>query len=181
MMKNLLVNRYHMSTLKERKAGLDWYVGANDLCYKLAAKYNTTPMKVAGIIAALSPNNKWERNQLDADNFLATKGKCKVCTFNANKVKAQRIMDLPDCLPYAITHILKGPKTSAFFWNIFKPLDSGYVTLDRWALRAVEASENPKVGERREAIQAYEDAARYLGVRNHELQAIVWEQIRNEG
>jgi hypothetical protein len=46
-----------------------------------------------GVIAALSPNNKWERNCIDAEAMIKTwsiggdYNMIKVCTFNPNKRK----------------------------------------------------------------------------------------------
>lgn len=179
-MKELLIKRYKQATKAQHQGGLDWYFKANDICYKLAAKYNTTPMKVAGIIAALSPRNKWERNIQDAESVLKHGMKARCCTTHTFKQKAVDILALPDCLPYAITYILKGPKITNFFWNIYKPNDSKLVTLDSWAFRAAGLSDNPKVKERRECTKAYLDVAKEVGLKPHQLQAIVWVQIRDE-
>jgi hypothetical protein len=53
-----------------------------------------------GVIASLSPNNKWERNCIDAEAMIKTwsiggdYNMIKVCTFNPNKAKAIAILEL---------------------------------------------------------------------------------------
>jgi hypothetical protein len=36
----------------------------------MAQRYNVTLETAAGVIAALSPNNRWERNLIDADSMI---------------------------------------------------------------------------------------------------------------
>ena len=173
-----LLKHYHSATKDQHQRGMGWYIKANEICVKLAYEYKVPLVQVVGIMAALSPNNKWERNIKDTESFLKNGMDAKVCTFGANKRKADDIKNLPTCLPYAVTAILKGPKTTAFFWNIYKPLQNHHVTLDMWALRAAGFSSKAKVKERRECDAAYREAAKKAGVRLHELQAVIWNVIR---
>jgi hypothetical protein len=76
-------------------SGLHWYQRAHDLAVKFIHEYDGLTMgQAVGVIAALSPNNKWERNCIDAEAMIKTwsiggdYNMIKVCTFNPNKRKA---------------------------------------------------------------------------------------------
>ena len=56
---------------------------------------------VVGVLSALSPNNKWERNVIDDTENMCVAYKSdiplddvKVCTYNANKQKAIKILGI---------------------------------------------------------------------------------------
>lgn len=104
--------------------GKEWYQRAYDLAVRLMHVYDLTLGQVIGVIAALSPNNKWERNCQDAEalikaHWLGSDPKLvKVCTFNKNKDKAIEILNLdPDDedLGDKIQSILSGRKVVAFY------------------------------------------------------------------
>ena len=98
--------------------GAEWYPAANHAAQIMAARYSVTLETVAGVIAALSPNNKWERNLTDADSMIRAYSmgghnaadSIKVGTYNANKTKALAILSGDDCL-----QILGGLKVRAFY------------------------------------------------------------------
>lgn len=98
--------------------GADWYLDANHAASIMAQRYNTTLEITAGVIAALSPNNKWEKNLTDADSMIRAYSaggynaadSIKVGTYNANKIKALNILSGNDCL-----QILGGLKVRAFY------------------------------------------------------------------
>ena len=97
--------------------GAEWYPAAYKAALIMAQRYSVTLETAAGVIAALSPNNKWERNLVDADYMLRaySTGGCnaadsiKVGTYNANKMKALKILSGDDCL-----QVLGGLKVRAF-------------------------------------------------------------------
>ena len=104
--------------------GKEWYQRAYDLAVRLMHVYDLTLGQTIGVIAALSPNNKWERNCQDAEalikaHWLGSDPKLvKVCTFNKNKDKAIEILNLdPDDedLGDKIQSILSGRKVVAFY------------------------------------------------------------------
>ena len=86
---------------------MNWYARANDVASDLACDYfvkkegryfiKFPPLVTAGVISALSPNNKWKRNLIDARSVLDAVDSnqpsdvVKVCTYNANKLKAFEI------------------------------------------------------------------------------------------
>ena len=65
---------------------------------KIAKKYDLDIYKVAQVISALSPRNKWEQNLKDADKVCEAFAlglhptDIKVCTFHSNKFKAFNIL-----------------------------------------------------------------------------------------
>lgn len=82
--------------------------------------------QAVGVISALSPNNKWERNCIDAEAMIKTwsvdgdYNAIKVCTFNPNKKKAIDILnlDMESADAEAIPTILNGQKVVAFYRSI---------------------------------------------------------------
>jgi len=107
--------------------GLYWYQRAYDLAVKFIHAYDGLTMgQAVGVIAALSPNNKWERNCIDAETMIKTwnisgdYNLVKVCTFNKNKQKAIDILNLDaeSVDTEAIANILSGQKVVAFYRSI---------------------------------------------------------------
>ena len=107
--------------------GLYWYQRAYDLAVKFIHAYDGLTMgQAVGVIAALSPNNKWERNCIDAETMIKTwhisgdYDAIKVCTFNKNKAKAIAILnlDMESVDTEAIANILNGQKVVAFYRSI---------------------------------------------------------------
>jgi hypothetical protein len=98
--------------------GAEWYPAANHAAQIMATRYSVTLETAAGVIAALSPNNRWERNLTDADFMIRAYSAggydaadfIKVGTYNANKIKALNILSGDDCL-----QILGGLKVRAFY------------------------------------------------------------------
>lgn len=178
-MKDLLIAQYNSSTPQIKKNGLHWYRDARRWCKEISKNTGVPLEKVVGVLAALSPSNKWPQNKADTINFIVTGGMCKVCTYSVQKEKALYILFFCDTKA-EILETLRGPKTKAFFTNIFHCLTDGVVTLDRWALRAVghHADKTPTKGEREEILTAYKEAAAEVGIRSHEFQAIIWENIK---
>mgnify|MGYP001397859959 CR=1 FL=1 len=96
-----IVAKFTLATTQEVQLGCDWYPSALAIAGRIADKYDTSPEIVAGVIAALSPNNRWERNIVDAEAII----KCwaaggtrtdmlnvKVCTYGKMKAKAVEIL-----------------------------------------------------------------------------------------
>ena len=174
---------FNSATEADIVGGVKWYKSAHDICLKYATKYDTTTERVAQIMSALSPNNKWERNIIDTESVLkavkagATAEQVKVCTFHANKFKAFAIARGE--LSIAAT----SPKTFAFVRNI-GALDDTKVTIDLWHLRACfgETIETGLTLKRyRELERITIDEAKKVGLKGYEFQAIVWEALRNSG
>jgi hypothetical protein len=115
-----IVAMYFQSNTLDRQLGLQWYSNAYGVCVDLGEKYGVDSDIVAGVIAALSPNNKWERNVEDAEAMLRAwayeipYNSVSVCSYSANKDKAIMILDL-QLKREQIMKALRGNKTIAFF------------------------------------------------------------------
>ncbi|MFZ9327857.1 MAG: DUF7178 family protein, partial [Polynucleobacter sp.] len=90
---------YFQSNANDRQVGMQWYNNAYQVCVTLGEKYGVHSDIVAGVIAALSPNNKWESNIIDAEIMLRAwaaeidYNNVKVATYSNNKDKAATILD----------------------------------------------------------------------------------------
>ena len=177
---------YNESTSDEREAGKIWYDEAKEYVKVLSLRFNTPQIICAGVVSALSPNNRWERNKIDAHAVLdaVSKGKdsdqIKVCTYNNNKLKAFAIAR-------GDMRILKqSPKTYAFARNISGE-DTHQVTIDKWHLRAVQTrSKSPKECKTSVTPLQYKNlerdcqkVAKKYGLEPSVLQATIWVTIRN--
>ena len=186
-----IVAKFTLATSQEVQLGCDWYPSALKIASRIANKYGLRTEVVAGVIAALSPNNRWERNIVDAEAII----KCwaaggtrtdilnvKVCTYGKMKAKAVDILtrDIP------IVEILNGKKIIEFFNCITNPLLND-VCIDGhaysvWFGQRLTMKEVPPIGKklRLQIKTDYRDAAAFI---NEELgtcytpatiQAITW-------
>jgi hypothetical protein len=164
----------------------NWYFDIHDYCKTLSEVYDVPLIKVAGIMAALSPNNTVRSNVISLEKFLRTKGNCKVTTFNQQKEKALTILNADDTITVEQVKVILGEKkdsglkTKAFFDNIYRPHTSNEVTIDLWMIRwaKIEGSLTPK--RYRETAQKVKDLANKIGILPHQLQAKIWVDIRGE-
>jgi hypothetical protein len=170
---------YSRATADELQRGSSWYLEANQYAERLGEKYSLGIDVVSAVIAALSPNNSWEVNKRDADRLIGQwRGKKRVkgiASFRTNIKKALAILRTGD------TSYLHGIKVTAFADNIARPKLSDKVTVDRhiWGVltgKRYRPLEVPGVTPARVkvATEAYQKAARELGVRPLELQAVTW-------
>jgi hypothetical protein len=111
----------------DQSNGVEWYNEAFDFCYKLAIKYDITATQAAGIVAALSPQKRWNENKLLAIQFLKTG---KAGQYGMLIDKCRRILKISTLTPIEeIADILHGDKIRSFFLNIVTNRD--VVTIDR--------------------------------------------------
>ena len=181
--KNRLNYWFSLATEQEIKDGKNWYKEAQDFAKYLSETYKIDSYVCASVISALSPNNKWQRNKIDAEVVIKAylngidPENIKVCTYNANKVKAFRILK-----GEIITE--KSPKTHAFAMNVGL-LSSEHITIDKWHLRACLTKEKTDVVENctnvqyRRVEKITSQLAKEKGLKGYEFQAIVWVAIRN--
>lgn len=161
------------------KQGRRWYDFVNQWCWHTAHTYGVSLKIVAGIVAALSPRNRWDWNLADTTQLLETRDKAKVHTTITNKKKALAILGGAH-----IEATLNGLKTINFYRCISNPKDHTAVCVDIWMWRAAFSDTtlaakgiHPKEYARiQDAVQAV--AAKY-SLRPQELQAIVWIVIRD--
>ena len=186
-----IVAKFTLATSQEVQLGVDWYASALNIAGRIATKYHTRIELVAGVIASLSPNNRWERNIIDAEAII----KCwsaggtrtdmlnvKVCTYTKMKQKAIDILtrDLP------IVEVLNGKKIIEFF-NCITNTALNDVCIDGhaysvWFGQRLTMKQVPAIGKKlRSQIKTdYRDATSFI---NEELgtfyppatiQAITW-------
>ena len=173
-MTNRIIKMYRLGNT----ADAGWYQEAYRISCQLAQKHNTQTERVAGVIAALSPLKRWDKNiQLADDLFSGRKvGHTTNMVNKANKVASADIKDIPA--------ILNGNKITDFYSNIINPTCDNRVTIDRHAIMiamgGVHLSKEDLISlsntnKRYTAIaDAYRRAAKKLGVRPLEVQAVTW-------
>jgi hypothetical protein len=157
--------------------GRAWYPTAYLHALQFSLDHAVPLFKTAGIIAALSPNNKWERNLYDADLFLSKPSlDTKVCTFMANRRKALAILNATD--QDEVRHLLKGRKTVSFYDNMVNNETSYRVTVDLWMYRAAEVKISDK------HYRMIEDVVLEMALESEllpmDIQAVIWTVLRQE-
>lgn len=181
---------YYLANEQEKLQGFQWYRRAREVAEAIAAAQPNAidSITVAGVIAALSPNNRWERNCADAElvcRLYSAGGaeaalQAKVCTYKSNLVKAVKILELDPTgdLYYLIFDLLNGPKIREFFNCIIGEAD---VCIDGhayaiWSGQRLTMKEIPSIGKklRQQIKRDYMAAAQQAGIRSHEMQATTW-------
>jgi len=176
---------FDMATPQDRAHGLAWYDEAHYFAQLIATETGVEPLTAAGVISALSPANKWERNKLDAMSLCkewSTGGapeNVRCCTYGANKAKAWRIIEGEQ------DAFSGSPKTFAFAQTVGLRSEN-CVVIDRWHARAcltrskrrkvVQESLTPAQYNRVEALTI--DEARKVCVLPYVYQATVWVTIK---
>lgn len=166
--------------------GLIWYDDAQQFALMLSNEFDVSPIRAGGVISALSPRNKWERNKIDAWNvFQAVRDgvshdRVKVCTFNANKVRAFDIAKGKK----QIHEVSR--KTHRFAMNV-GAFDMNAVTIDSWMLFAFQTKSKsrknldvkvtPKQYDMME--RKFQRISHDMGYAPAHLQAVVWVVIRD--
>lgn len=166
-----------------RRAGMAWYHEAHALALELQdaiGDYQQPPRRGAGILAALSPQCPWPRNQALARLAIANGQASGTLGFAVRQANA--ILAGADPLD-----ILKGPKVRSFFHCILDPFGGTDVCIDRHAAMIARAGRELPVewaldtfGNYERAQDAYRTAALAAHIRACDLQAVTWVQWRIE-
>jgi len=169
--------------------GLLWYSDALKSANFMAIKHGVPVYIAVAVIAALSPNNKWSRNIINADAligaFIRGDGidSVKVSTYHKMKAKAWDILAArPDY--NGAKAMLKGQKITSFFCDImgeFNVTIDGHARNIAYGERVGLTDDRSNIGVREyRALQAaYEAAAERLGLMPYQLQAITWRVWRD--
>jgi len=163
--------------------GKDWYEKANIFAKNLSEANNIPLFKVVGIISALSPMKTWRQNKLLAEEFIRTGKAGHVGVF------VQKCIDILKCdSKEDVPSILKGMKTTSFYWNILMPTQNNNVTIDRHAANiAVYGTQYKRtkgwaLTKKRylEIENAFINAAQETSLTPIQLQAVTWVHIRDK-
>jgi hypothetical protein len=195
-----ILGTYYLSTETDRIAGRQWYSQARTAALYLSGTYPVSVVTAAGVIAALSPNNRWHRNLLDADSLIdcyyhkgghagdaIVASQIKVCTYSSNLQKALTILKIQHPTIEDVTAVLNGLKITAFYHCILGSQTAVCVdghAYSIWAGQTITTTKTPKISPRLyDQITAdYTRAATLIGSKapSHEiispvqLQAITW-------
>jgi hypothetical protein len=162
-------------TAHEWRRGKAWYPKAHKWCALVARRYGVPVDRVAGVLAALSPQTSWTYNLTITRRFFATSGAQSGQT-RANAAKALCILQGASPLD-----VLGGHKVRNFYLSIVG--DGAALCLDRHAyslacgrtLADVELAKAFSAKKRQRAtFNAYNRVAEEYGLRLSELQAITW-------
>tara|TARA_R100001015_G_C4543611_1_gene107051 strand:- start:129 stop:737 length:609 start_codon:yes stop_codon:yes gene_type:complete len=183
---------YAQCTEEEKQHGMTWYSNAKISAYEICDKYELPLHIVVGVIAALSPTNKWEMNLINADEMcrVFTEGgyveDCKPSTYNTMRDKAWSILQSMPHRSADVAFILRGPKITDFFWCI---LGENTCVIDghAWCIAHNDRrklQEVPNIG--KALRQQLQEAYRSAGLKNYlaanEMQAatwLAWKRIHN--
>ena len=118
-----ILKMYKLATPEEKRDGVVWYAEAFAQCNRIAIDLEVPVHIVTGVVAALSPNNKWDRNVTNAHDLIRAFldgdhiDDVKVSTYSAMKRKAWLILEeMPD--HDGVIAILNGQKIVSFYRNI---------------------------------------------------------------
>lgn len=176
---------YKLANPSEIQHGLTWYVNALTDCRNIANDLELPIHIVVGVVSALSPNNKWERNIVNAKDLCTAfingqdMDSIKVSTYHKMKQKAWSILERMPSYEETI-EILNGKKIVSFFRNISG--DETDITIDGHARNIyyndrqglTTPNTNIKKSEYKDIQKAYVRASRKVGIKAYELQAITW-------
>ena len=180
---------YKLATPEEKRDGIVWYADALRDCTRIATDLELPVHIVTGVCAALSPNNKWDRNIINARDLCAAfvngdgMDSVKVSTYHKMKSKAWSILEaMPD--HDGVIAILNGQKIVSFYNNI---MGDDTCTIDGHArniaygerVGLTDDKTNIGVNEYRTLQTDYVSAAKRTRVNGRalkafELQAITW-------
>lgn len=200
---NNILEIYNLASDLEKAEGMNWYSDARQICLRFSKRFNLSFELVCYVMAALSPNNKWQRNITDCERVLDlyTSGKLfnKVrdyqngdkealkgiaCTYTANLIKAFNILENA-CTSY----LGNGLKTRNFALNIYiGEVTDTNVTVDyhafsvavgiRHTINSIKSTSfRPK--QYNEISEAYRLAAEQVNIQPKQMQAITWVTWRN--
>ena len=118
-----IIKIYKLATPEEKRDGIVWYANAYSDCNRIAIDLSVPVHIVTGVVAALSPNNKWDRNVVNARELIQAfvngddMDSVKESTYHTMKKKAWSILeDMPD--HEGVVVLLNGQKIVSFYRNI---------------------------------------------------------------
>jgi hypothetical protein len=183
---------------EERAYGLHWYENAHAFAQTLSDHYHITVAQAAAVIASLSPQVLWERNQMMAIKFLMNpaeatfksdgKYQSLVGQNQGNEDKARAALVPGTDLDKLMTGVEPNARKQLnFFHNLLDPTDNKWVTMDRHAINLAigkplddnDAKRVLNAVKYNGFAQAYRDAAAKLNLSPNTVQAITWANWRD--
>jgi hypothetical protein len=183
MTKNIL-SCYRQATDQDIEHGLVWYAQAKATAQDMADRHGI-PLHIAvGVIAALSPTNKWERNIADADQMCGVfmsggyVDDTTPCTYKNMRDKAWSILETMPSDADGVASILQGPKITDFFWCIMGE-DTCVIDGHAWCIahkdrRTMQNVPSISAKLRKQMQQAYSNAGSRYGMTAYQMQAATW-------
>ena len=182
---------YRRATTEDIANGQEWYDKAKRYANTISKKTGVHLHTVIGVMAALSPNNKWKRNVADCERMCGAWmsgfeiDDFKVSCYNTMKLKAWSILDDNLTSDDDILTRLNGQKIRSFYSNI-RGLNE--VTIDGHALNIALGkvqgltSGKTNMGKKTyiEMQKVYVRAAKRVDIPAHVLQAITWTTWKRE-
>ena len=166
---------YDQATRDEVRDGLVWYQNAHEDA--IAISFPRSVVVGAGMIAALSPGLRWERNVKAAERLInnqTLEGLGVRWYAGVDKAQAILLGEHPD-------KVLGGNKVRAFYRCILNPNDGLSVCVDGhayaiWCGRRITTADTPALTDRMYSriTGDYIAAARTIGMLPMQLQAITW-------
>ena len=175
-MLNNILNCYHLAKEDEKTKGKLWYLEARIICKRISKETNTPFIVVCGVMAALSPQNYWEQNIKDCKAYILDSN-YNPATYKIFKRKAEDIIIMDNPTVKKVCKVLNGQKITRFFMNIYSRRYN-VVTIDRHAIAVYHGTKdhNFKPTPKRIAKirDEYRKAAKIVGIKPYQLQAITW-------
>jgi len=175
-MLNNILNCYHLAKEDEKTKGKLWYLEARIICKRISKETNTPFIVVCGVMAALSPQNYWEQNIKDCKAYILDSN-YNPATYKIFKRKAEDIITMDNPTVRKVCKVLNGQKITRFFMNIYSRRYN-VVTIDRHAIAIYHGTKdhNFKPTPKRIAKirDEYRKAAKIVGIKPYQLQAITW-------
>lgn len=165
---------YVACTSDERLRGNVFYRDCGYLATALSYRFNVDRVQVAGILAALSPNNSWQSNQRSAIALLEGRDD-QVNAYGRDLLKALWI--LRGAEPETV---LNGPKTIAFFRLIRDGGNRYDVCIDGHMANLIRGEKKPLKGihltrdESESMAITIRTVAWYVGIQPCQVQAALW-------
>lgn len=159
--------------------GKTWYPQAWSLCRGMAKHYNTTPERVAALIAVTSPRARWEKNILASHSILEDanvpryKRKNTYGILRSNALKGMRVAEDR----YYSRHVT-GPKVVNFYLNLRGHTDP--VTVDSIMSKAAGFGSDVTSHIRSEVTSAVNTLADVFSMTPRDMQAAIWIAYRGD-
>ena len=170
---------YAMATEEEKQT--DWYFDAYHFANDLAEQYDVSPIKIANLISAISPQQKWEKNKEMTVLALQAFDAVKNGWMGKNDLPKIHKFGAMSDNGYAVLFEQEfnlGQKTASFAANILG--NKQIVTIDSLAMSILfgfyEKAGSYKIqnGAYVYAQSLYVHCANTLGIFPAQLQAVVW-------